>query len=238
MKAAAIVPAYNEERRIKLVLNTLAQSPSIGDIIVVSDGSTDGTYEAAAGHNGAKAIKLPQNVGKGGAMVAGAKCTDADVIAFFDADLVGLTPLHVEALVQPVLDGRSDMSIGVFKQGRRCTDWAQKIAPYISGQRAIRREDFLSAPGLEGTRYGVEVSLCRYARSRGLNTVMVPLPGVTHPMKEEKLGLLRGVIARWKMYWDILKLVVRTPGANGLNIVKPTRQASATGARSDDLLSR
>lgn len=210
MKVAAVVPAHNEERRIGRVLKALTDAAAIDEIIVVSDGSTDGTYKAAVGHDGVKALSLSENVGKGGAMVAGANGTDADFIAFFDADLIGLTPSHVEALVRPVLDGASDMSIGVFRQGRRCTDWAQRITPYISGQRTIRREDFLSVPGLETTRFGVEVALGRYARSKRFNTVLVPLPGVTHPMKEEKLGVFSGVAARWRMYWDILKLLVRT----------------------------
>lgn len=236
MKVAAIVPAYNEENRICSVLQALAQSSCIDEVIAVCDGSTDGTYEAAAGHNGARAIKLPKNVGKGGAMVAGAKCTDADIIAFFDADLVGLTPPHVEALVRPMLDGGSDMCVGIFKQGRRCTDWAQKIAPYISGQRAIRREDLLSIPDLENTRFGVEVALSRYARSRGFHATMVPFIGVTHPMKEEKLGLLRGVVARWKMYWDIFKLILSAQKSSVLD--SATKQASSTGARSEDVLRR
>jgi hypothetical protein len=65
---------------------------------------------------------------------------------------------------------------------------------------------------------------------------MVPLIGVTHPMKEEKLGLLRGVVARWKMYWDIFKLILSAQKSGALD--SATRQASSTGARSEDVFRR
>ena len=208
MKVAAVVPAYNEERWIGPVLECLSSSNTVDEIIVVCDGSTDNTCEKAAGYSRVKAIKLPQNMGKGGAMVAGAKASDAEIIMFFDGDLIGLKPSHVEALVRPVLDGKADMAIGAFRGGRLRTDWAQRIAPYISGQRAMRREDFLEIPDLESTRFGVEVAIGRFARYRKFNIAMVPIMGVTHPMKEEKVGYLRGTVARLKMYWDIMKLTL------------------------------
>jgi glycosyltransferase involved in cell wall biosynthesis len=211
LKVAAIVPAYNEERRIRVVLETLKRCDSIDEIIAVSDGSTDQTYEAAAGIEGIRAIKLPGNLGKGGAMLEGAKATDADVVVFFDADLVGLLPEHVNALVRPIEDDSTGMTIGIFRGGRIWTDWAQRIAPDISGQRALRRADFLSVPGLERVRFGVEIAIGRHARAQGLTLVRVPFSGVTHPVKEEKLGVIRGVAARSKMYWEIAKMLARAP---------------------------
>ena len=216
MKVAAVVPAYNEASRIGVVLEVLKRSSAIDEIVTISDGSTDLTYEVAAKIEGVKAIKLERNVGKGGAMLAGAESTDADVLAFFDADLIGLTPEHVNALVQPLLAGESVMSIGIFRAGRRWTDLAQKIAPYISGQRALRREDFISVPGLEQVRFGVEIAVGRYAHSQRISIIRVPFAGVTHPLKEEKLGLLPGVAARAGMYWEIAKLLARRgPCSNG-----------------------
>jgi glycosyltransferase involved in cell wall biosynthesis len=208
MKVAAIVPAYNEAQRIGPVLDALDGARLVDTVIVVDDGSRDGTAQAVPGDNGIRTLVLPRNRGKGGAMKAGVDTTDADVVLFLDADLVGLEPGQIDALVAPVLAGEADMAIGVFRGGRYLTDLSQRLVPYISGQRAMRREVFLEVPGLEGVRSGVEVALTRYAKSKSLRVKNVPLDGVTHVMKEEKLGALRGVWGRLRMYYEIGKCVV------------------------------
>src|SRR5579875_1950647 len=104
-KVAAVIPAYNEVGRIRRVLDALKATPEVSEIIVVSDGSTDGTYEAACAVPGVQAIQLPRNKGKGGAMREGAMRTQADVLIFFDADLIGLKPEHIRDLISPVCAG-------------------------------------------------------------------------------------------------------------------------------------
>lgn len=208
MKIAAVLPAYNEEARIGEVLRAVKMAPSIEEVIVVNDGSTDRTAEAASAVPGVCLVNLPVNRGKGGAMAAGAAATDADVLVFLDADLIGLKPEHVEALVAPVRMGRAKMAVGRFHGGRFLTDWSQKLVPNVSGQRAIRRCVFEQIPNLAHTRYGVEMAITRFCHHYRIPTVTVALRGVTHPMKEEKLGLLRGWMARAKMYYEILKIML------------------------------
>jgi len=203
MKVAAIVPAYNEEQRICRVLSVVEQAPLVDEVWVVNDGSTDRTAEVIPRDNGVRTLHLPRNVGKGGALLAGANTTDAEVLVFVDADLVGLTPDHVDELVRPVLADEADMSVGVFRGGRYWTDLAQRLVPNISGQRAIKREIFLSVPRLDRTRYGVEVAMTRHLAVSGKRVAKVPLFGVTHVMKEEKLGLPLGVLSRLRMYRDM-----------------------------------
>lgn len=217
MKVTAIVPAYNEEERIASVLAVVEQVPQVHEVLVVNDGSTDGTAQAIPRGNGVRCLDLPHNVGKGGALLAGAHTTDADVLVFVDADLIGLTPEHVAALVRPVTEGEADMSVGVFTGGRLCTDLAQRLVPYISGQRAVRRDVFLSVPHLDRVRYGVEVALTHHITRRGLRVSTVPLPGVTHVMKEEKLGMVLGLLSRLRMYRDIFGVVIHgwLAGGNG-----------------------
>lgn len=206
MKVAAIVPAYNEEKTVGGVIETLLSCAAIHEIIVVSDGSSDSTAEVAKSYP-IRVIDLQANLGKGGAMKAGAEQTKCDILLFIDADLVGLSPKHIDALLEPVLSGTTIMSIGVFSEGRPSTDLAQKLAPSLSGQRAIKRELFEKVPRLEESRYGVEVALTRFAEQQGIEIVAVPLPALSQVIKEEKLGFVQGTRARIKMYWDIIKSI-------------------------------
>lgn len=204
MKVAAIVPAYNEEHTIGAVVEALLCCPSIQEIIVVSDGSDDRTVEVASRYP-IKVVELKENVGKGGAMKAGAAETSCEVLLFVDADLVGLSREHIQALLEPVTTGRTAMSIGVFSEGRRTTDLAQRLAPSLSGQRAVRKDLFDRVPKLEQSGFGVEVALTHFAEREGVEIEKVPLPSVSQIMKEEKRGLVRGLVARLKMYWDIVR---------------------------------
>lgn len=205
MKVAAIIPAYNEEARIAAVLHALIGASVVDEVIVVNDGSTDATASAASAVPGVQVITLPRNKGKGGAMREGATRTQADVLLFFDADLIGLTPRHVQDLLAPVCSGEATMAMGIFKGGRLWTDMAQFFAPAITGQRAIRREVFLHIPDLESVGYGIELAINDYVYSQGLIRKDITLRGVTHPMKEEKLGWTRGVASRSRMYWQMLQ---------------------------------
>lgn len=206
MKTAVIIPAYNEERTIGAVIRAVQQVPFVEETIVVSDGSTDHTV-AVAESLGTKVIALPENLGKGGAMMVGINSTDADIVLFLDADLIGLQPFHVVDLLLPVLEGRAEMTVGIFGHGRFATDLAQLVAPYLSGQRAVKRELMKQLSNLELTRFGVEVALTRFAKTAGISVVEVELRDMSHVMKEEKLGVIRGVLARLKMYWEIAKCV-------------------------------
>ena len=153
-------------------------------------------------------VNLPRNKGKGGAMWAGAQSTDADLLVFLDADLIGLKPDHVDDLVDPVRAGRYRMSVGRFGGGRHLTDLAQRVMPAISGQRCIRRDVFEQIPNLEYARYGVEMAITRFCHHYRVPTTSVPISGVTHPMKEEKLGIVRGFLSRARMYTQILRIML------------------------------
>ncbi|MGB9920729.1 MAG: PIG-L family deacetylase, partial [Moorellales bacterium] len=166
----------------------------------VDDGSQDRTADQAAAA-GAKVIRLRERNGKGGAMAAGAAACQGDIVLFLDADLLGLRPEHVETLAAPVLAGRADMVVGLFRSGRLSTDLAQRLAPGLSGQRALRRA--LLPHNLACLGYAVESALEECARQGNWRVRRVALEGVSQVVKEKKRGFLRGAWQRWKMYQEI-----------------------------------
>ncbi|AEM78777.1 glycosyltransferase family 2 protein [Thermoanaerobacter wiegelii] len=202
---SVVIPAFNEEKNIGRVLSVLETIDLIDEIIVVNDGSTDDTKEQALKYN-VKLVDLEKNQGKGKALKAGIDNSKGDIIVMLDADLIGLTEKHFFNLVSPVLKNEADMTIGIFSGGRKSTDFAQKIAPFLSGQRAIKRQFLENIEEMEISRFGVEIALNRHAEKNKLRVVNVPLENMSHVMKEEKLGLIRGFYARLKMYFDILKM--------------------------------
>ncbi|HYE83881.1 MAG TPA: glycosyltransferase family 2 protein [Clostridia bacterium] len=206
MSVTAIIPAYNEEQTIAGVVNCVKRVDKIKRIIVVSDGSTDRTA-AIARECGADVVELAENVGKGGAIKAGVNACGTEMILFLDADLIGLTEKHVLDLIEPVISNKADMTIGIFRNGRMVTDLAQKVTPHLSGQRAIKKSVIDRIPNIDIMRYGVEVALTRYVEKISIRVQEVDLPDMTHVTKEEKLGLIKGVQARLKMYWDIVKIL-------------------------------
>jgi hypothetical protein len=68
-----------------------------------------------------------------------------------DADLIGLTVEHVRQLLQPVIDGESEATVGIFDGGRTSTDWAQALAPCVCGPVAFKH---LRAPQANAERGG------------------------------------------------------------------------------------
>jgi polyisoprenyl-phosphate glycosyltransferase len=208
MDAIAIIPAYNEEKTVGQVIAVLKESPLIKKVIVVSDGSTDNTVDVSKSY-GVEVVELSENIGKGGALKAGLDNSKAEVVLFLDADLIGLTQKHVHNLLEPVMNDQADMTIGIFEKGRIATDFAQKMAPHLSGQRALKFSLLEQISDLDVARFGVEVALNRFMESSKIRVKDVVLQDMSHVMKEEKMGVWKGMAARMKMYWEIIKYLTR-----------------------------
>jgi glycosyltransferase involved in cell wall biosynthesis len=208
-KVAVVIPAHDEAARIEAVLRAVLRARLVDEIIVVDDGSTDGTSEVVKRFEGVRLVKFSANLGKAGAMQAGVGATEAEIIAFLDADLVGLTPDHVDLIVRPLLLDQCDMCIGVFRGGKFWSDTAQRITPLISGQRAIRREIIYAFPFFQECRMGAEVLLNMAAKRSKARVMRVILRGVSNSFKERKFGLVKGTAARYQMYKEITQAMVR-----------------------------
>ncbi|SEF45550.1 Glycosyltransferase involved in cell wall bisynthesis [Caloramator fervidus] len=204
MKATCVIPAYNEEKTIGKIIDVVKNINLIEKIIVVSDGSSDNTADIAK-ERGAHVIELEKNLGKGAAVKVGIENSESDVILLLDADLIGLKEKHVYDLLLPIFSDEADMTIGVFVNGRFATDLAQKIAPFLSGQRGVKKDILNKIDKIDITKYGIEIALTKYAKKYNYRVRNVELPDLTHIMKEEKLGFKEGFKARLRMYKDIIR---------------------------------
>ena len=116
-RLSIIVPVFNEARTVRAVIDRLLtiDLPVPREILLVDDGSTDGTgevLESAAGE-GLKVtvIRMPQNGGKGSAIRAGLARATGTIIAIQDADLE-LDPAQLAALVKPIVSGTASVVYG------------------------------------------------------------------------------------------------------------------------------
>jgi glycosyltransferase involved in cell wall biosynthesis len=113
VKRIAIVPAFNEERNVGRVLDELrALDPGL-DVVVVSDGSTDRTADVASAR-GAHVIRLPFNLGSGGAVQTGFRHAweeGYELAVRLDGDGQH-DPAELPNLVAPVVAGEADLVVG------------------------------------------------------------------------------------------------------------------------------
>ncbi|WP_288481364.1 glycosyltransferase family 2 protein [uncultured Deinococcus sp.] len=202
---AVVIPAYNEAGTVADVVRVgLTLTP---EVVVASDGSADDTAAVARGA-GAQVVELTRNVGKGPALYAALEAARAEYVVMLDADLTGLTTGHLHTLLQPVLTGGLDMSIGVFEGGGFVTDWGNKLTPHLSGQRACRRDWLLAVPHLAEERWP-EPAITAHLKETGARWDYVELPQVAQVVKEKKRGFWQGATARTRMYVDLLTYRVR-----------------------------
>ncbi|MBI4239597.1 glycosyltransferase family 2 protein [Candidatus Uhrbacteria bacterium] len=202
---SAIIPALNEAGNIARVIAPLIASGVCKEIIVVDDGSTDGTA-AIAREAGARVIEQ-HHQGKGGAMRTGAQAAEGDILCFFDADITQMTPDIVQCLVAPVRDGLATMVIGL-RDKPFFERFLNRFAPVLGGERVIRRSTFftmLSLGGSTSNNFGIETWMNGYCAKKKLPVEYIFMPGVRHVIKEKKYGLAKGFIARIKMIGQILK---------------------------------
>jgi glycosyltransferase involved in cell wall biosynthesis len=208
-RTAAIIPTYNEERNIAGVLEVLRASEILDEIIIVDDGSVDKTVEIALKYTKMdgrmQVVQHERNKGKGQAIFTGWARTTAPYLLLLDADLHELTPSHILALLNPVLDHQADMTLGLFWGGHFYTDFSSWIMPFLTGQRGLRAEILKHISHEAAAGYGFEVALTVAANQHGFHKHIVPLKGVWHPPSEFHRGGLNGLIWRFRMYGQIIR---------------------------------
>jgi glycosyltransferase involved in cell wall biosynthesis len=134
MKILIIVPAYNEEKSLPGVVSDLRTNVPSADIVVVNDGSRDGT-ERTARSLGVTVLDLPHNLGIGGAMQTGysyAARNGYDVAVQFDGDGQHMAA-EIGGLLDELRQGRADIVVGsrFLKRGEYRPSFFRKVGIWI-----------------------------------------------------------------------------------------------------------
>ncbi len=138
MTLSIIIPAYNEAATIGAVLEKVLAVPLPGglarEIIVVNDGSTDGTADALEAWTKQPQVKIihQKNQGKAGAIRAGIKRASGDILLIQDADLE-YDPAQYPGLLQPILEGQTQVVygsrfLGNIQNMSRVDRWANNVS--------------------------------------------------------------------------------------------------------------
>lgn len=176
----AIIPAYNEEKKIGGLLAAIHGSPYLNEIICINDGSSDNTLNIIRSYKDLRCINLKKNHGKAFAIAKGIKKATYPIVVFFDADLEGVTEQTIKRLVFPLVRGTYDASIGYVD-----TRNSDKFFKSLSGERAYFKKDLLPYLNeIEQKGYGLELYLnYLYHRKK---VKIFPLRNVHHILKHEK----------------------------------------------------
>jgi glycosyltransferase involved in cell wall biosynthesis len=115
MKISVVIPVYNEVETIKEIVSRVQAVDLEKEIVIVDDGSTDGTcellQEITLSHENIRVLYHERNQGKGAALRTGFEVTTGDIVIIQDADLE-YDPKEYPVLLEPILDGRADIVYG------------------------------------------------------------------------------------------------------------------------------
>lgn len=221
MKLSIVVPVYNERATIAELLERVDRVPLEKEIIVVDDGSTDGTGEALRafeGRAGFQVVRAPKNAGKGAALRLGISRASGEVVVFQDADLE-LFPEQLPELLAPIAEGRADVVYGSrflakveglspvsllanrFLSGLTSLLYGTRVTDMETCYKMSRRE-ILQSIELRSSGFEIEPEITAKLLRRGVRLVEVPI-------RYKPRGRDEGKKIRWtdgfRAVWFLLK---------------------------------
>ena len=199
MKLSIVIPVYNEARTVGEVIDKVREldfgAGLDKEIIVVNDGSSDGTKEALArfekGVPGVRVHHSPVNLGKGSSVRIGFSYASGDIVTIQDADLE-LDPNEYKKLIRPILDGEADVVYGsrFLDAGKRGTFFFYLANRGLAGltnvlYRAhltdietcykVLRRDVLDKLTLRASRFEIEPELTAQVLKHGFRLLELPI---------------------------------------------------------------
>jgi glycosyltransferase involved in cell wall biosynthesis len=204
---SCVVCAYNEEHRIRNILDAVDNHPALAEVIVVNDGSTDQTETLLATYPNVKVISYTPNRGKTYALSRGIAAAAHDHLMLLDADLAGVTPADIDALAAPVIAGESDVSISL--RSNSLAIYRATGLDFVSGERVIPTN--LLKDAVEAMqrlpRWGGEAFMNELIIQRRLRLAVVYWPNVVNVRKYAKLGRWRGMLSEISMMRDAVNVL-------------------------------
>lgn len=194
MLLSIIIPAFNEVAFLPEVIRRVRETPYDKEIIIVDDGSTDGTRDFLKDlrDERIKIIRHEKNMGKGAAFRSGLRASTGDVIIVQDADLE-YDPKDYPALLGPIIDGKADVVYGSRFLGgpHRVLFFWHSVGNFLitlisnmltdlnltdmeTGYKAFRSEVFKHIR-IESNRFGFEPEITAKVARKGFRIYEVPI---------------------------------------------------------------